>query len=152
MTSLTRSSITGLYHPKRSVASMGSSSSLSSIDNETSPSPTRLKISAVDRILHADKSGWIYQLNECLINIYFLGFLPSDSLINSSRSLSNIDLSNSTSSSLERSVLEAQVKRAISCNETMQASMKRLRSESQNSMEDLTSKNEVNCSLNHFLK
>lgn len=79
-----------------------------------------------------------------IINIYFLGFLPSDSLINSSRSYSNLDLSNSSSSSsLDRSVLEAQIKRAISCNETMEASIKRIRNEAQNSAEDLINKNEV---------
>jgi len=51
MTSLTRSSITGLYHPKRSLDSIGSSSSL-----------IRPKISAVDRLLQADKSGGIYSI------------------------------------------------------------------------------------------
>lgn len=51
MTSLTHSSITGLYHPKRSLnnseSSLSSNSSL--IDNQ--------KILIIDRILHADKSG-----------------------------------------------------------------------------------------------
>ena len=42
MTTLTRSSITGLYHPKRSFDSIDSSLTQSS---------------AVDRILNADKSG-----------------------------------------------------------------------------------------------
>jgi hypothetical protein len=46
MTSLTRSPITGLYHPKRSLIEIQSS--------------TPMKISAVDRILNADKSGEIY--------------------------------------------------------------------------------------------
>jgi hypothetical protein len=145
MTSLTRSSITGLYHPKRSVASMGSSPNLSLTDSQSSTS-------AIDRILHADKSGRIYRLNKLLMNIYLSGFLPTESLINSSHSLSNLDLSNASSFSLERSVLEAQVKRANSCNETMQASIKRLRTESQNSMEDLMTKNEVNHSINNFSK
>ncbi|CAF1022108.1 unnamed protein product [Adineta steineri] len=73
----------------------------------------------------------------------FLGFVPSNTLMNSSRSFSNIDLSNSSSSSyLEQTVLQAQIKRAISCNETMEASIKRLRSESQNSLDDLKNKNE----------
>jgi hypothetical protein len=46
MTSLTRSSITGLYHPKRRL-----------IDNQN-----LMKTSAVDRILNADKSGEIYPI------------------------------------------------------------------------------------------
>jgi hypothetical protein len=57
MTSMTRSSITGLYHPKRSIDSIGSLSS----DNQ---SLSQTKISAIDRILHADKSGGIDQLNK----------------------------------------------------------------------------------------
>ncbi len=138
MTSLIRSSITGLYHPKRRLDSIGSSLT----DNQ------RMKTSAVDRILNADKSGEIYQLINRIIHLYFLGFLPTVSSINSSRSSSNLDLSNS--SSIERSVLEAQIKRANSCNETMEASIKRLRTESQNSMDDLISKNEVKSSINHF--
>ncbi len=138
MTSLIRSSITGLYHPKRRLDSIESSLT----DNQ------RVKTSAVDRILNADKSGEIYQLINRIIHLYFLGFLPTVSSINSSRSSSNLDLSNS--SSIERSVLEAQIKRANSCNETMEASIKRLRTESQNSMDDLISKNEVKSSINHF--
>jgi hypothetical protein len=132
MTSMTRSSITGLYHPKRSIDSIGSLSSSSQ-----SLSPT--KISAIDRILHADKSGGIDQLNNYTINISFPGFLP----INSSRSFPNLNLSNSSSTSLEQSVLQAQLKRVISCNETMNTSIKRLRTETKNSMEDLRDKNEV---------
>jgi hypothetical protein len=146
MTSLTRSSITGLYHPKRSLDSIGSSLT----DNQSS---IRIKTSAIDRFLHADKSGGIYQLNNLIINIFFsLGFLPTDSLINSSRSFSNVDLSNSSSSSssLEKSVLETQIKRANSCNQTMEASIKRLRSEAQYSMEDSINKNEVNIFLSIF--
>ncbi|CAF1010240.1 unnamed protein product [Adineta steineri] len=73
----------------------------------------------------------------------WIRFVPSNTLMNSSRSFSNIDLSNSSSSSyLEQTVLQAQIKRAISCNETMEASIKRLRSESQNSLDDLKNKNE----------
>ncbi len=120
---MTRSSITGLYHPKRSIDSIGSLSSSSQ-----SLSPT--KISAIDRILHADKSGGIDQLNNYTINI-------------SSRSFPNLNLSNSSSTSLEQSVLQAQLKRVISCNETMNTSIKRLRTETKNSMEDLRDKNEV---------
>ncbi|CAF4219148.1 unnamed protein product, partial [Adineta steineri] len=108
---MTRSSITGLYHPNCSLANSGSS--------------IRTKTSSIDCLLNADKSG----------------FVPSNTLMNSSRSFSNIDLSNS-SSSLEQTVLQAQIKRAISCNETMEASIKRLRSESQNSLDDLKNKNE----------
>ncbi|CAF1204405.1 unnamed protein product [Adineta steineri] len=113
MTSMTRSSITGLYHPNCSLANSGSS--------------IRTKTSSIDCLLNADKSG----------------FVPSNTLMNSSRSFSNIDLSNSSSSSyLEQTVLQAQMKRAISCNETMEASIKRLRGESQNSLDDLKNKNE----------
>jgi len=131
MTSMTRSSITGLYHPKRSIDSIGSLSSSSSPDNQ-SLSQT------IDRILHADKSGGIDQLNKCTINISFPGFLPINSLVNSSRSFPN-----SSSISLEQSVLQAQLKRVISCNEAMNTSIKRLRTETKNSMEDLRDKNEV---------
>lgn len=150
MTSLIRSSITGLYHPKRSLDRIRSSSSSSVTDNPNSSLSTPMKTSAIDRILHADKSGGIYQLNHLIINIYSLGFLPTDSSSNSSRSFSNIDLSNSSASSLEQSVLEAQIKRANSCNETMEATIKRLRTESQNSTEDLINKNEVNFFFNIF--
>ena len=70
----------------------------------------------------------------------------TDGLINSSRSLSSIDLTTGTSPSLEQAVLQAQIKRATSSNEAMQASLKRLRTESQYTIEDLKEKNEV-CSL-----
>ena len=69
MTSLTRSSITGLYHPKRSLDSIGSSSSSNSSVTDNQKFLSR-KSSAVDRILNADKSGWIDQSNN-LLNEYF---------------------------------------------------------------------------------
>jgi hypothetical protein len=58
-----------------------------------------------------------------------------------------VDLSSISSSSLEQSVFQAQLKRATSCNEAMQASLKRLRTESQNTIEDLKDKNEVSSSV-----
>lgn len=116
MTSMTRSSITGLYHPKPSRTSLGSPSpSLSLLDHQTS----QMKTSAVRRLLYADQSGEMH-------------------------SLSCVDLSKTSSSStLEQSVVQAQLKRAISCNEVMEASMKRLRTETQNTIDDLRDKNEV---------
>lgn len=57
MTSLTRSSITGLRHPKRSLDSIGSSSDSSLTDNQNLK---QMKTSVIDRILYADKSGEIY--------------------------------------------------------------------------------------------
>jgi hypothetical protein len=63
MTTLTRSSITGLHHPKRSFDSLGSSSNSSLTDNQSSSSSTQMKTSAIDRILNADKSGGIYRVN-----------------------------------------------------------------------------------------
>lgn len=107
MTTLTRSSITGLHHPKRSFESLDSS-----LTNKKS-------CSSLDRILNADKSN-------------------ADSLINTSRSCSSLNLS-----SIDQSILETQLKRANSCNETLEASLKRLRSETENTIEDLTAKNLV---------
>ncbi|UJR13539.1 hypothetical protein I4U23_000553 [Adineta vaga] len=127
MTSMTRSSITGLYHPKCSRTSLGSPlPSLSLSDHQNS----QMKTSTMHRILYADKSDGM------------------NSLINSSRSYSNLDLSNTSSSSssssstVDQSVLEAQLKRAISCNGVMEASIKRLRTETRNSIEDLRDKND----------
>ncbi|CAF1521138.1 unnamed protein product [Rotaria sp. Silwood1] len=122
MNSLRRSPITGLYHPRTTIYSL-SNSSLT--DNQSSSSLKR-KTSTVDRILYADKSG----------------FLPSESYSCSSRSQSNVDLSKSLSS-LDQSILEAQVKRALSCNETMEATIKRIRTEGLYSIKDLINQNEV---------
>ncbi|CAF1623276.1 unnamed protein product [Adineta ricciae] len=115
MTTMTRSSITGLYHPKPSRTSLGSPSpSLSLLDHQNS----EMKTSAVRRLLYADQSG---EMN----------------------SLSCVDLSKTSSSTLEQSVVQAQLKRTISCNEVMEASMKRLRAETQNTIDDLRDKNET---------
>ena len=119
MTSMTRSSITGLYHPKPSRTSLGSPSpSLSLLDHQS----LEMKTSAVRRLLYADQSG-------------------------ERNSLSTVDLSKTSSSTLEQSVVQAQLKRAISCNEVMEASMKRLRTETQNAIDDLRDKNEVSTNI-----
>ncbi|CAF3679073.1 unnamed protein product [Rotaria sp. Silwood1] len=55
MNSLRRSPITGLYHPRTTIYSL-SNSSLT--DNQSSSSLKR-KTSTVDRILYADKSGFL---------------------------------------------------------------------------------------------
>ena len=111
MTTLTRSSITGLHHPKRSFESLDSSLT------------NKKNCSSLDRILNADKSS-------------------ADSSINTSRSCSSLNLS-----TIDQSILETQLKRANSCNETLEASLKRLRSETENTIEDLTAKNLVKSTL-----
>lgn len=123
MTSLTRSSITGLCHPRRSERSFTSSSS------------------AVDRILHADQSGSIISIESIDLDLC-LGFLPS-------RSSSTVDLSDRSPSVLEKSLLQAQLKRALSCNDTMEATIKRLRTETDHSIDDLRAKNEVKLFVRH---
>lgn len=60
MTSMIRSSIRGLDQSKRSIGDTKSSSSLSVMENLSSSSSVPIKISAMDQILHADKSGKIH--------------------------------------------------------------------------------------------
>lgn len=74
------------------------------------------------------------------LHIFRIGI---DSLLNSSRSSSTLNLSSPSSSSLNQSILETQLKRANSSNETLEASLKRLRTETQNTIEDFQEKNEV---------
>lgn len=78
--------------------------------------------------------------------ISFCLFSISDSLINTSRSCSNLNLS-----SIDQSILETQLKRANSCNETLEASLKRVRSETENTIEDLTTKNQVEITVLSFV-
>ena len=46
---------------------------------------------------------------------------------------------------MEKSILEVQIKRALSSNDLVEKTIKRIRTEADSSIEDLRNQNQVNC-------